>query len=92
MRTYLKILLVVLGILCIPFIAMQFTTEVQWQLNDFLVAGVLLFVGISLSVFIFRRHQKNKYRFLYLGICIALFALLWMEMAVGIFGSPLAGS
>lgn len=36
--------------------------------------------------------QKNNYRFLYLGICIALFVLLWVEMAVGIFGSPLAGN
>lgn len=92
MRTYLKILLVVLGVLCIPFIAMQFTTAVQWQFNDFLVAGVLLFVAISLSVFIFRRLQNHRYRLLYLGICIALFVLLWMEMAVGIFGSPIAGN
>jgi len=37
------ILLAVAIILLVPLIAMQFTTEVNWTLLDFVVAAVLLF-------------------------------------------------
>jgi protein-S-isoprenylcysteine O-methyltransferase Ste14 len=41
-RRIIIFVLVVL-LLLIPFLAMQFTSEVNWTLSDFLVAGVLLF-------------------------------------------------
>jgi hypothetical protein len=86
------IVLTVAFILLIPFTAMQFTREVNWALSDFAVAGVLLLgTGLACEVII-RKISNKKYR---LAICaVVLFALIlfWLELAVGIFGSPVAGS
>ncbi|MFY0643644.1 MAG: hypothetical protein JXR19_04190 [Bacteroidia bacterium] len=86
-------ILIILGVvallLLIPLIAMQFTDEVNWNLFDFVVAAVLLLVAafvISLA------WNKAKYRLLTIFAIILLFALLWAELAVGLFGTPWAGS
>lgn len=71
---------------------MQFTNEVQWNLFDFIVAGVLLFsFGLGISALI--NSVKDKKRLmLYLIAFFIVFILLWLELAVGIFNSPIAGS
>lgn len=73
-------------------IVMQFTEEVQWKLFDFVIAAVMLLsVGFIIEVIILKiKHRKHK-----VILCITvilLLLLLWIELAVGIFGSPLAGS
>lgn len=79
-------------LLCIPVVAMQFTNEVNWKAFDFLVAGILLF-GTVFIIDLFWRNVKIKRNF-WIGTAIVLFLLiiLWAELAVGIFGSPIAGS
>ena len=79
-------------ILSIPLIAMQFTSEVNWDFKDFIAAAVLLLsAGLAIEVVI-RNVKTNTLRtVLFLIILLALF-LIWAEMAVGIFGSPIAGS
>ena len=53
--------LIVVVILFIPLLAMQFTEEVNWDLPDFVVAGVLLFgTGLLLEV-VLRKAKKSKY-------------------------------
>ncbi len=86
------ILLTVAFILMVPLIAMQFTEEVKWDLRDFVVMGSLL-LGISLMCeLVLRKVKKMESRiFLCATLLIALF-LIWAELAVGIFGSPFAGS
>lgn len=86
------ILLIVVFILLIPFVAMQFTNEVTWDLFDFVVAGVLL-MGTGLMIELAIRSIKNKNTRIAMiaAIFFGLF-LLWAELAVGIFGSPIAGS
>lgn len=83
----LFLLFVAVGVaLGIPFIAMQFTREVQWTYGDFITMGALvLSVG---SVYLFLRAKvPKKYRFL-VGIILALlFLYLWLELAVGVFTS-----
>ena len=80
------------ALLLIPLIAMQFTTEVDWTAFDFLVAGILLF-GTSLAIeFSIRKISNPKNRFIAVGAILFVLFLLWAEMAVGIFGSPIAGS
>ena len=88
----LRIVLTVLLILSIPLIAMQFTNEVNWNLMDFVVAAVLLLgTGFSLD-FVVRKINRAKYRVpLFLAIVLTL-VLVWAELAVGIFGTPFAGS
>ncbi len=82
---------VVAFILLIPFIAMQFTNEVNWNSFDFIAAAVLLLGAGLLCELVLRKVKKTKHRII---ICFALLLLLliiWVELAVGIFGSYIAG-
>jgi len=89
----LKIILTAVAILLlIPFIAMQFTDEVSWTILDFVVMGILLLSTGFLCELTIRKVNKIRHR---IAICIAIlaaFILIWAELAVGIFGTPFAGS
>lgn len=79
-------------LLSIPLIAMQFTKEVNWTMSDFVIMGILLFATVFTIDFVLKKVKTFKSRLiLVLGI-VALLILIWAEMAVGIFGSPIAGS
>ncbi len=85
------ILLVVAFLLLIPFVAMQFTDEVNWTVFDFVVAAVLLLGTGLLCELVMRKVSKSEYR---IAGCIALLAalfLIWIELAVGVFGTPFGG-
>jgi hypothetical protein len=91
-KTTLILLSIVILLLLIPLTAMQFTNEVNWSIFDFIVAGVLLF-GTSLIIdFVLRKVKSTKHRILICGIILLLLFLLWAELAVGIFRSPIAGN
>lgn len=82
----------VLVLLSIPFIAMFITDEVKWTVFDFVIMGALLTaVGFTIE-FILRKIQTNKMRILLTLVVILIFGLVWLELAVGIFNSPIAGS
>ena len=79
-------------LLLIPAIAMQFTSEVNWSAFDFLVAGILLF-GTALGVDLISKLVKPKGKaWILIAVLLLLIAILWVELAVGLFGSPIAGS
>ena len=79
-------------ILSIPLIAMQFTSEVKWDFKDFIAAGVLLLsAGLAIELVIRNVKTTTSRTVLFVVILLALF-LIWAEMAVGIFGSLIAGS
>ena len=85
-------LIAVFVILLIPFVAMQFTSEVRWSPADFIVAGGLL-VGLCVGVeLVFHFTKKPLHRMVLAGAVLLAFILIWVELAVGIFGTPLAGS
>lgn len=91
-KRVMRIVAVVAAVLLVPLIAMQFTTEVDWSGFDFLVMGVLLFGTGLLIDWVWHRVKNIEYRLMIIGlIAIGLF-LIWAELAVGIFGSPFAGS
>lgn len=79
-------------VLSIPLIAMQFTTEVNWTASDFLIMGALLFTTAFAVDFVLKKVKTLKSRLILVFGIIALLILIWVEMAVGIFGSPIAGS
>jgi len=86
------ILAIVAAILCIPFIAMQFTDEVNWSAFDFMVMGMLL-LGTGLAVdLVIRKINKIQHKVVIIFVVLLAFLLIWAELAVGIFGSPFAGS
>ena len=86
---------IVLGvalILSIPLIAMQFTDEVDWKLFDFVLMGVLL-LGTGLMIeLVIRKVRNMDYRIGLIALALVILFLIWAELAVGIFGSPFAGS
>jgi peptidoglycan/LPS O-acetylase OafA/YrhL len=88
-KNIIRIALVTAFILLIPFLAMRFTSEVNWDETDFILAGALIF-GTGLMYDLVTR-KIGKYR---VAIGIALLAallLIWAELAVGIFGTPFSG-
>lgn len=86
------VLLIPTIVLLIPFIAMQFSDEVNWSLFDFVVAGILLFGTSLLCELAIRKISNLNFKIVAcIVILIGLF-LIWAELAVGVFGSPLAGS
>ena len=79
-------------LLLIPLIAMRFTNEVNWTLSDFIVAGALLLgTGLLLDL-ILRKINSTKFRIAISLALLLVFLLIWAELAVGIFGTPISGS
>ena len=75
----------------IPTFAMLFTDEVRWSLFDFVIMGLML-VALGVGVrLVAQRVQGSTRLFLINAIIILLFLLLWGEIAVGLFGSPISG-
>ena len=86
------IVLAVAILLLIPLIAMQFTSEVDWKPFDFIVMGILLLGTGLLCELVIRNVKRTRHRIIICGALLATFFLVWAELAVGIFGSPFAGS
>lgn len=91
-KRFMGILLTIAVLLCIPLIAMQFTNEVVWTISDFVIAGILL-VGTGIVIEVVVRNVKDQRARIGMIIgTLAVLFLVWAELAVGIFGNPLAGS
>jgi hypothetical protein len=91
-KRLIGIVLAVALLLLLPLIAMQFTDEVTWTLFDFVVVGVLL-LGTGLLGELVMRQVKNKnYQIALIAVILVALFLIWAELAVGIFGTPFAGS
>ena len=91
-KTVLIVFAIILILLLIPLLAMQFTDEVHWTVFDFIVAGVLLFTTGLVIQFVLKKVKNTKHRILICVIILILLFLLWAELAVGIFGSAVAGN
>tara|TARA_B100001146_G_scaffold64768_1_gene57454 strand:+ start:1330 stop:1602 length:273 start_codon:yes stop_codon:yes gene_type:complete len=88
----IKILQMVGLLLIIPLIAMQLTDEVEWSLFDFIIMGTLLLITGLMGEIIFKKVKKYKHRVILYVVVSITFLLIWAELAVGIFGTPFAGS
>jgi hypothetical protein len=80
------------SLLLIPLIAMQFTKEVNWKLGDFAVAAILLMGTGLVCEAVIRKVRKSGYRIVLIASVLIVLALIWIELAVGIFGTPFAGN
>ncbi len=80
------------ALLLVSLVAMQFTDEVDWQGADFVMASVWLFGGGGLVELAMRKTKNRRSRMVWLSIVLVVIFLVWIEMAVGVFETPLAGS
>ncbi|PTX42189.1 hypothetical protein C8P64_2608 [Christiangramia gaetbulicola] len=87
------ILAIAATILSIPFFAMQLGAEgVDWDIRDFIIMGILLFsTGLAIE-FALSRLRTMKSRIIACALILFGLFLIWAELAVGIFGTPFAGS
>lgn len=85
-------ILIPITLLLIPLTAMFFTSEVNWSPFDFLIAGLLLFSASFGCEWILRKTQNMRNRILFISLTLFVIFIIWAELAVGIFGSPWAGS
>ena len=78
--------------LLITLIGMTITDEINWNPFDFIIMGSLLIL-LSIGINFASNLAKNlKNRVLYIGILVIIFMLIWVELAVGLFGTTFAGS
>lgn len=85
-------LVLVWSLLLLPWLGSLWTEEVQWKLGDYCVAGVLLGSVVVIVELILSFTLHRKYKRLFIVLSILFFMLVWVELAVGLFGSPFAGS
>lgn len=84
-KSILRIAAGTAAILLIPLIAMQFTSEVDWDETDFIIIGILLFSAGLIYELIARKAQTRKRRLVIGAVIAAIVLYIWAELAVGIF-------
>ena len=86
------ILAVVAAILLIPFVGNQVSTEVNWSSFDFVIMGTLLFLtGLAIN-FAISKLKTLKSKVIACAVILFVLFIIWAELAVGVFGTPFAGS
>lgn len=83
---------VIVVFLMLPVIGMMISENVNWSIADFVIAAILLSIGGLGVDLIFSKLKTRRARILTLIIVFVLFALVWGELAVGLFGTPWAGN
>ena len=69
-------------ILAVPLIAMQFTSDVNWGLGDFIVMGALLAgAGMAYELLASKLHNPAHRWLLGFGV-LTMVLLIWAELAV----------
>jgi len=93
MKSAIKPILAAELVLLVPLLAMSSSWDGwDWKLLDFMLAGLLL-AGMGIGVHLILGGIKRSPKQTILGIVLAVLMILtWIELAVGIFGTPFAGS
>ena len=74
-------------ILLVPFVAMQFTNEVDWSASDFIIMGALVF-GTGLAYVLISRFSSDTAYKTAIGLAIgSTFFMVWANLAVGLIGA-----
>ena len=90
--TLTKRVLSPLCLLLIPLFGNIFSNQVNWSLFDFIIMGLLLgMLGIIIH-YILEKVRDKEFRIVPIIFVLIIFLLIWSELAVGVFGSPIAGS
>ena len=91
-RAFIKIFGITIVLLLLPFVSSLFNDQIDWDVLDYSVMGSMIFTAISLFFYTNRKFKKTKSSYWIEIFILVIFLLLWAELAVGIFNTPLAGS
>lgn len=95
-----RVVRVVLGtglILLIPLVMTLLGDGVEgegwrWKFGDFVVMGIILFTaGLALDI-VTRKLSRPVYRVIACTAILSALTITWAELAVGVLGTPFAGS
>lgn len=75
------------GLLLLPAVAMQFTREVDWTGSDFVAMGVMLAAACALHELAMWLSGNTVYRAAFAVAVVTGFLTVWVNLAVGMFGS-----
>lgn len=64
----------------------------NWSIPDFIIATILLFGSAFIVNLIVRSKMTFMSKLIISLMILFVLILVWIELAVGIFGSPFAGS
>ncbi|RNA60559.1 hypothetical protein D1631_00725 [Chryseobacterium nematophagum] len=79
-------------LLVIAFFGNLFIEGWNWSFFDFIIATILLF-GVALIIHLVIKSKKAfMTKLIACTTILLIFLLIWIELAVGLFGSPFAGS
>lgn len=85
-KSIIRIALATACILLIPLLG-----QWPWTLSDFIIMGSLIF-GTGLAYELIAKKVAKKHRVAAAAALLVVFLLIWAELAVGLFGTPFAGS
>lgn len=75
-------------LLLVPAVAMRFTSEVNWTSGDFLVMGAMLAIACGAYELVARMSGDTWYRAAVAIAIVTAFVTVWVNLAVGMLGSP----
>ena len=78
--------------LLVPLVANQISEQVNWNAMDFIIMGTFLIFSAYWIQKVIKKIKSKSKKVVFISLIILIFLLLWIEMAVGIFNSPIAGS
>ncbi len=79
-------------LLLIPLVGNSFVEGWDWDQADFIIMGGLIF-GFSFAYLLLSKlANTTASRVAIGGAMLFVFLLIWAELAVGVFGTPWAGS
>ncbi len=91
-KKIIRILIITALILAVPLIAMWFSSEVNWSLADFIISGALLIITGTTYEVLISRFNTARQRVVIGAVLAVILLIIWVELAVGVFGTPFAGS
>lgn len=91
-RIFVRNLVIVPIMLAIPAIAMYAGMDVHWSTADFIIAALLLSIVRSAMTLCMQPANGARWQWWVAASLIVLCAVIWVELAVGLVGTPWAGS
>lgn len=77
---------VAVGLILLPLAAMQFTSEVNWTLSDFIAAGLMISLSGGALEMAVRTSRNPWARAAAAVMILTSFLLIWVNVAVGFLG------